>query len=94
MEQEHEGMSQMVVNAQQEEKNVRGEMRRDIVVHGDQQGACLLLADTFFGAGTQNSYLAKFVSAHNRSAVCRWHLFALRKRSIYSTGYIPICIYQ
>ena len=69
----------------------KGEMKRDIVLHGDQQRACLLLADMFFGAGTSNSYLAKFVSAHNRSAVCSWHLFALRRRSIYSTGHIPIC---
>ena len=30
----------------------KGEMRRDIVLHGDQQRACLLLADIFFGAGT------------------------------------------
>ena len=68
-----------------------GEKWEDIVLHRDQQRACLLLADIFFGAGTYTSYLAKFVSAHNRSAVCSWHLFPLRRRSIYSTGHIPIC---
>ena len=33
------------------EKNGKGEMRRDIVLRGDQQGACLLVTDMFFGAG-------------------------------------------
>ena len=49
-------MSQMVVTSQRVaggcgEKNGKGEMRRDIVLRGDQQGACLLVTDMFFGAG-------------------------------------------